>query len=131
MKWWGKKRAIWEIKKSSHYFFHFSFNDFSYAASFVSTHIPHSLVIQRSKWFSPNVKSKLSSEWIFDDSEIKSCKRYQPDVRSMEKAFHLSRLKWKENHEGVMLLTHHLNGCYEYQKMMMLTTDPMFIARTE
>lgn len=42
--------------------------------------------------------------------------------------FHLSRLEWEEKLDGDTLLTHHLNGCYEYQKMMMfnmmMTTDP-------
>lgn len=46
---------------------------------------------------------------------------------------HLSRFKRMEN-LGVMLLTHHLNGCYEYQRTMMfnmMITDPSKVTEME
>lgn len=120
-----RKRTIREIKT------HLIIFSFLLTLKLVSCffhQISHPITcILRSKWFSPKTKSKLSAEWISDDSKIKSCKRSQ----SMG-IFHLSRLRWKARHDGVMLLTHHLKGCYEFQKMimfnMMTTTDPMFIA---
>lgn len=65
-----------------------------------------------------NLNGNYRSEWRRNDAEIKG---FPWCVLTMMKSFHLSRFKRKPNLNS-MLLTHHLNGCYEYLRVMMFNT---------